>query len=124
MGLLLQVSHVPQGDGLVRRTCGEEPVPCRVEGDAVDRVGMCFVLVRCAVVGALSGVQDRERQIVGNRADEEIADWVELDVVDDGGVMRPRPLRTDLFLPFLERVLRIPVCTVRLGATSEGLGIP
>lgn len=100
--LLLDVSQVPGADRLVSRSSGNEDFRGRVEGQGVDGVKMpASGNERCLGCLALSNVDDLQRLIIGDCANEALGDGMVLNIVDDLGVVRvtsSRPQRLRLGL--------------------------
>ena len=97
--LRLQISQIPQANGLVCRSSGQNSLCRRIEGDRVDRIavltgrrGGSLSRVRSA------DIQDLKGDIIGDGADEGRVKRVVLDIIDDRRMVGIGASRTNGFV--------------------------
>jgi len=98
MQLDSQIAQIPDPNSFVSGAGGEDVFAAWVEGHAVDGVGMrVFRLSCCLFVGGGAEVEDLEGEVVGDGGEHPGELRVEVDIVDDGGVVRECALSVDGF---------------------------
>ena len=87
-----EISKVPDPNGFVCRSGGQDELGGRVERQRVDGVLVAvYRLCRARRGAGRSRIKDLECEIVGNGADEGWMERVMLDVIDYGGMVGVGP---------------------------------
>lgn len=85
---LLQVTQIPDGDGLVCGTSSQNGLRGRVEGKRIDGIAVLALSGGGRASGViLAGIENLERDIIGNSSDERGVKRVILNVIDNRGVV-------------------------------------
>lgn len=102
----LEVTQIPQPNRLVCRPCRQNRLGGGVEGDRVDSVAVLALgQGSCAIRLGGTGVQNLERDVVGDGSDKRGVEGVVLDIIDDRRMVGISSGRSD--------------CLVALGVCGE-----
>lgn len=86
--LLLNVSKIPDTEGLIRRRCCDEHFRRGVESKSVDGIQVAALSNHCSAIRlGLAHVNDLHGQIIRDGSDEALGDRVVLDIINDLGVV-------------------------------------
>lgn len=99
MQLRLQVSQIPQSDGLVCRPGGQNRLGSRVERDRIDGITV-LTLGRSSGTSGVSStnIQDLKSDVVGDGADKGRVEGMVLNVINDRGMVGVGAARAKRFV--------------------------
>lgn len=86
--LRLQVSDIPEANGLVGGTGRQDRLGSRVEGNGVNGIAM-LTLSHCSSASTIgrANIENLESDVIGNSTDKRCVKRMVLDIVDNGGVV-------------------------------------